>query len=159
TKPPEPKAEVKLLDPADDKTVKEADYTVRFNVRSKSPLRKVVLMRDKDVVFSSDKLTALELEKSQAVTLVRGLNTFFVIAENEGGEQATRPVVVNYQHTPVVRIVFDRLESGQDVSNPAGEPHNGEVPFARVQAARQAVLGHVIWDKENDEQMAKVATI
>ncbi|MFL5246146.1 MAG: WD40 repeat domain-containing protein [Gemmataceae bacterium] len=158
-KPPEPKAVVKLLDPTDDKTVKDREYTIRFSVRSKSPLRKVTLNRDKEVLFDAKVAGRLEMEESKSVALARGMNTFYVVAQNDGGEQVSRPVVINCQYTPVVRIIFDRLENGKDVSTLRGEPQDRTVAFQPVQAAGQTLQGHVVWDKENDEAMAKLAHV
>jgi WD40 repeat protein len=158
-KPVEPKAEIMLLDPTDDKTVKAPDYTFRFAVRSKSSLRKVTLIRDNEALLDAKVSGIMNLEETKTVKLNKGFNKFYVLAANEGGEQVSRPVVINYQYSPVVRIVLDRLENGKDISRSTGEPRDGQVPFQRVQAGRQTLVGFVEWDKENDEPMAKTTHI
>jgi WD40 repeat protein len=159
TKPVEPLAEIMLIDPAVDKTVKTPDYTFRFAVRSKSPLRKVALIRDGEAILEAKISGLKQLDETKAVKLNKGINKFFVLAANEGGDQVSRPMVINYQYSPVVRIVLERLENGADVALRSSEPRDGLVPFQRVQAGRQTLIGSVNWDMENDDQMAKITHV
>jgi hypothetical protein len=92
----------------------------------------------------------------EQVTLTNGLNSFYVIALNDGGEKVGGPFVINCQYTPVVRIKLLSLENAGAVSNASGEPRNGMVPFDAVQVPNQKLTGEVVWEEGNDDQMEKV---
>jgi WD40 repeat protein len=164
--PPRPPAPpvVEILDPAKNMTVTDREVTVRFRVKSATPLRRVELVREGRVPLR--KRFDLSKEKPDAqgyyvlktpVTLVPRENILRVEAVNDGGARDSS-VVVNYLHRPVW-LAIDRLvlPGGKRIVPqvlPDGKLSLDAVPNAQVQ-----VEGRVQWDRENDDLLKKTNVV
>jgi hypothetical protein len=81
-----------------------------------------------------------------------GLNRLIVRAANEGGEQESAPVVINYLPPPV-RLVLDQLvpvDKGDAI--PAEVLPSGKLA-RKADHARLWLHGRVIWDRSSDERL------
>jgi WD40 repeat protein len=87
-----------------------------------------------------------------SLRLTSGLNRLAVRAANEGGEQESATVVINYLPPPV-RLVLDQLvpvDKGEAL--PADVLPSGKLA-RRAEQARLWLHGRVIWDQDGDERL------
>jgi WD40 repeat protein len=157
-----PRARVQFLDPQRDLAVEDAAYTVRLSVQSESPLTKVELLRNGEVVFrlgEAELKGGQDVQKEHKVTLRPGSNSLKVVAHNDGGEQATAPVVLTYNDRPA-RVVIDKLElpNGQEVLRQPGVAADGGLTFAAAEQSSVRVYGRVICDRD-PQQLARLSEV
>ena len=164
--PVQPKATVDLLNPLQDHVIDGDEYLVEYRVRSSSPLKKVELQRNGVIVFQKEKadLAAVmknaageyELSGSQKVALQPGPNSLKVTAQNDGGEQESRAVVLTSQAGPA-KIHVTHLDAGGEV--PAVSFDGGRVIFPTVPQAKVVVKGYVTWGPASDAQIGRVSQV
>jgi WD40 repeat protein len=164
--PAPPKAEARVLEPGQDGVVEEAEYRIKFQVRSRSPLKRVEVQRNTETVYQAAKVTELkanaagyyEVETTVPVRLERGANSLKVVALNEGGEQISRAVAVTYQPGPV-RIYIDHFKVGDETILPRGPTGGDLLTFPSLPRGKVTLAGHVRWSELNDKQMAAVRRV
>lgn len=166
SKPPPPRAEITVLDPLQDTNSAFPRTRVHFTVGSVSPLKKVELLRGDNVAYTRPGLAALkknerglyEVDESPLLDLELGANVLRVTAINDGGEQVTAPVVINYRPQPVL-VVMDRLvDPNNQVISLQGLASGGRLPQA-VQQGQFRLQGRVVWDPSNDQRLAAVKQV
>jgi hypothetical protein len=160
-----PRPVVQIIDPEQDRSWREPRYPATFRVTSSTPLQWIELRRGKEVLYSVPDLQKLpkneadeyEVKPSVAVNLVRGPNALEIVAANDGGEESSRAIVVNYHREPV-RVVFDHLEADGELIRLMDEGRPDGRRFAEKPArAGWAVLhGRVEWDGNSAEGVAKM---
>jgi WD40 repeat protein len=164
--PQRPPPVVEFLQPRDNAVVHDAQLTVRFLVRSVSPLKGVRLLRENDkpidldlASVQTDAAGAGELKAEQKVRLSSGFNTVRVEAVNLGGSQSAA-VVVNYVSQPVRLEVLSLAPRGQDNLRITPEVlPGGKLAFPAVPAGRMRLQGRVLWDKAEDERLIKTRIV
>jgi hypothetical protein len=155
---------VEVLDPAKNVTLTDGEVTVRFRVKSASPLRRVELVREGaaplrqsfDVARAKPDANGF-FEWQAMLPLVSGDNRLRLEAVNDGGARQAA-VVANYLHLPV-RLVIDSLASrgGQPVRPQVLS--GGRLYFPTMPEGRLTLTGRVVWDHDGDESLKKTRLV
>jgi WD40 repeat protein len=155
--------EVFIVQPAQDISVTEPLQTLRFRVRSDSPLQRVELVWEEGVPARQSFGIAGRRPNAQGfyefeapVHLLPRNNRFRVEAINAGGQQQAA-VVVNYLYTPVRLEVVELTPKGaRDERIPVEHAAGGKLIVAKAAPHGQLWLhGYVTWEKADDEQLRK----
>lgn len=163
---PPPRAVVEILRPRRDLAVEEPLFPIEFRVRSASPLRRVELLRGRQVVFPANAAAAaknaeglFELKTIQEVRLEPGVNPFQVVAINDGGE-TVESVNVSLTYVPV-RIRIDRVvckDQPGDVQFQVRE--NNRIVFPDAAAGSKLVLhGRILWTDAKDRRLDEARAV
>jgi WD40 repeat protein len=161
-----PPPKIEFLQPRDNTSVDTARVSVRFKVRSASPLKKLQIAREGDSPIGIEvaQLTAsadgqFEITSERELRLTSGINHVTIAATNAGGEQSATQLL-NYLNRPV-RLVIDSLLPRQAGSEPVKprEQTGGKLLFPEVLAGRLRLQGRVLWDEDNDERLQKTRII
>lgn len=162
--PPEPRAEVSILDPQQNIVVEAEQYTVEFRVRSQSLIRLVELQRGSeriwhrtdfgDVAKSAD--GTFEVRGRQTVPLLPGPNSIKLVASNAGGEQVSPSVVITFRSVPVRVRIEGLLE--QNAVTPGTVLADNTLVF-QTGGDRVRLQGQVEWGANNDEAMRRVTHV
>jgi WD40 repeat protein len=148
-------------EPAPDSRQTRPGITVRFRVRSVSPLTGIALLRERagesdevlrefDVGGAKQEARGeYEYQGETEVTLVRSVNALKLVATNGGGEAVERRNVTYVP--PPVAVAIDRVDSAEAPGSPRLPRLSavGEVTFDRPAADGRATLhGRLVWADE-----------
>jgi WD40 repeat protein len=163
--PPEPRAEVALLDPPQNLVVEADRYTVELRVRSRSPIRRIELDRGGQRIwertdFSNVPKSAdgwFEVRERQPVPLLAGPNSLKVVAQNAGGEQVSPSVVLTFRSVPV-RVRIEGLLVQNAVAPPVEVLGDNTLRFQAI-TDRVQLQGQVEWGANSDTAMRKITHV
>jgi hypothetical protein len=167
--PKQPPPAVEFTDPVRDVQVTRSDFTVHFQVHSKTKLEHVKLLHERHEAVS------VEVSKAEAqpdgsfllsaevpLKLDSGVNTLQIEALNKGGVQTSPPLEINYAYRPV-QLRVDTLVATRPGSKETPEKSlpGGEIAFDPQDEGRLRLNGRVLWDEADDHrlQSAKVVRV
>lgn len=159
--------DITIAEPAQNVNVTEPDVSVRFRLKSGTPLKRVELVREgQNEKESRIPLNIADLKANdegvidarQAVTLSPGVNRLRVVAVNDGGEQEAA-VVVNYPNMPVRMVIDEVVPVGGGAPIKPKVLPEGRIVFPELPAGQVTVRGRVLWSKQDDEQLKKIGMV
>ena len=147
-----PAPEAEFLEPRQDKAVSDARASIRFQVKSKTRLERVRLLRQGHPPVSID-LTkgagvgdTYELSATAEIELASGPNHLSVEAISLGGRLPDSPQLVLNYVPPPLRIEIERMtELRADGSSIANSQKRGMLVFPEVGFGRVWLHGYISW--------------
>jgi hypothetical protein len=166
-RPKQPPPTVEFTQPVNSVSVTHPEYTVQFQVESKTPLEQVKLVHEKHEPISVNGVKAeaqpdgsFLLTAEVPLKLDPGPNTLRLEALNKGGVQSSPPLEINYIYRPV-SMALDNLvpiRPGAKESPVKPQP-GGEIAFDPQEEGRLRLRGRVLWDEADDQRLASAKVV